>query len=231
MNISILNTPLFGLILTILAFHIGLFIFKKTKLPIFNPLLIGIIITMGIISFFKIPLDYFRKGGDYLTFLLAPATISLALPLYRQLDKLKKNFFPIIIGSIVGATTAIISIIILGKILKIDNILLISFMPKSITTPLGIELSKVLGGVPAITIFAIVVTGITGNIFAPIVCKYFRIKNSVARGIGIGISSHAVGTSKALEMGEIEGAMSALSIVISGIITFIIAPLFLSLVS
>lgn len=231
MNISILNTPLFGLILTILAFHIGLFIFKKTKLPIFNPLLIGIIITMGIISFFKIPLDYFRKGGDYLTFLLAPATISLALPLYRQLDKLKKNFFPIIIGSIVGATTAIISIIILGKILKIDNVLLISFMPKSITTPLGIELSKVLGGVPAITIFAIVVTGITGNIFAPIVCKHFRIKNSVARGIGIGISSHAVGTSKALEMGEIEGAMSALSIVISGIITFIIAPLFLSLVS
>ena len=108
--------------------------------------------------------------------------------------------------------------------------LLVSFMPKSITTPIGIELSKLLGGIPAITIFSILVTGISGNVFAPLVCKYFRIKHPVAKGIGIGISSHAVGTSKALEMGEIEGAMSALSIVIAGIITFIIAPIFIFLV-
>lgn len=230
MDISILNTSLFGLILTILAFEIGLYIFKKVKLPIFNPLLLGIIITMSVISFFDIPLEYFRKGGDYITFLLAPATISLALPLYRQLDKLKQNFFPIVIGSVVGAITAILSTIFLGKLLGIDKMLLVSFMPKSITTPIGIELSKLLGGVPAITIFAILVTGVAGNVFAPVVCKYFKIKHPVAKGIGIGISSHAVGTSKALEMGEIEGAMSALSIVIAGIITFIIAPIFIFLV-
>lgn len=229
MNMEILNTPLFGLILTIAAFHIGLFIFKKTKFPVLNPLLIGIIIVMIIMLVFNIPLDYFRKGGDYITFLLAPATISLALPLYRQLDKLKKNFVPIIIGSLVGAATAIISTVLLGKLLGIDKLLLLSFMPKSITTPIGIELSKLLGGVPAITIFAILVTGIAGNVLAPMVCRYFKIKHPVAKGIGIGISSHAVGTSKALEMGEIEGAMSALSIVISGIITFIIAPLFIFL--
>lgn len=229
MNISILNTPVFGLILTILSFHIGLFIFKKTKFPILNPLLIGIAIAMSVISFFNIPLDYFRRGGDFMTFLLAPATISLALPLYRQLDKLKKNFIPILIGSVVGAVTAIISTVIIGKILGIDKLLLISFMPKSITTPIGIELSTVLGGVPAITIFAIVVTGISGNIFAPIICRIFKIKHPVAKGIGIGIASHAVGTAKALEMGEIEGAMSALSIVISGIITFLIAPIFVFL--
>ena len=229
MDISILNTPLFGLILTISAFHIGLFVFKKTKFPIFNPLLIGIVIAMGVMSFFNIPLDYFRRGGDYMTFLLAPATISLALPLYKQLDKLKQNFLPIIIGSLVGAATAIVSTILLGKLLGIDKLLLVSFMPKSITTPIGIELSKLLGGVPAITIFAIIVTGIVGNVLAPAVCKCFKIKHPVAKGIGIGISSHAVGTSKALEMGEIEGAMSALSIVISGIITFIIAPLFIFL--
>ena len=229
MDISILNTPLFGLILTISAFHIGLFVFKKTKFPIFNPLLIGIVIAMGVMSFFNIPLDYFRRGGDYMTFLLAPATISLALPLYKQLDKLKQNFLPIIIGSLVGAATAIVSTILLGKLLGIDKLLLVSFMPKSITTPIGIELSKLLGGVPAITIFAIIVTGIVGNVLAPAVCKCFKIKHPVAKGIGIGISSHAVGTSKALEMGEVEGAMSALSIVISGIITFIIAPLFIFL--
>ncbi len=231
MDISILNTPLFGLILTISAFHIGLFVFKKTKFPIFNPLLIGIVIAMGVMSFFNIPLDYFRRGGDYMTFLLAPATISLALPLYKQLDKLKQNFLPIIIGSLVGAATAIISTILLGKLLGIDKLLLVSFMPKSITTPIGIELSKLLGGVPAITIFAIIVTGIVGNVLAPAVCKCFKIKHPVAKGIGIGISSHAVGTSKALEMGEVEGAMSALSIVVSGIITFLIAPLFIFLIS
>ena len=231
MNIAIFNTPLFGLILTISAFHIGLFIFKKTKFPIFNPLLIGIVIAMGVMSFFNIPLDYFRRGGDYMTFLLAPATISLALPLYKQLDKLKQNFLPIIIGSLVGAATAIVSTVLLGKLLGIDKLLLVSFMPKSITTPIGIELSKLLGGVPAITIFAIIVTGIVGNVLAPAVCKCFKIKHPVAKGIGIGISSHAVGTSKALEMGEVEGAMSALSIVVSGIITFLIAPLFIFLIS
>ena len=166
-----------------------------------------------------------------MTFLLAPATISLALPLYKQLDKLKQNFLPIIIGSLVGAATAIISTILLGKLLGIDKLLLVSFMPKSITTPIGIELSKLLGGVPAITIFAIIVTGIVGNVLAPAVCKCFKIKHPVAKGIGIGISSHAVGTSKALEMGEVEGAMSALSIVVSGIITFLIAPLFIFLIS
>ena len=230
MDITILNTPLFGLILTILSFEIGLFIFKKLKFPVLNPLLLGIVIAMSVISFFNIPLDYFRKGGDYITFLLAPATIALALPLYRQLEKLKKNLVPILIGSIVGAITAILSTILLGKLLGIDKMLLVSFMPKSITTPIGIELSKLLGGIPAITIFSILVTGISGNVFAPLVCKYFRIKHPVAKGIGIGISSHAVGTSKALEMGEIEGAMSALSIVIAGIITFMIAPIFIFLV-
>ena len=230
MDITILNTPIFGLILTILSFEIGLFIFKKLKFPVLNPLLLGIVIAMSVISFFNIPLDYFRKGGDYITFLLAPATIALALPLYRQLEKLKKNLVPILIGSIVGAITAILSTILLGKLLGIDKMLLVSFMPKSITTPIGIELSKLLGGIPAITIFSILVTGISGNVFAPLVCKYFRIKHPVAKGIGIGISSHAVGTSKALEMGEIEGAMSALSIVIAGIITFIIAPIFIFLV-
>lgn len=231
MDITILNTPLFGLILTILSFEIGLFIFKKLKFPVLNPLLLGIVIAMSVISFFNIPLDYFRKGGDYITFLLAPATIALALPLYRQLEKLKKNLVPILIGSIVGAITAILSTILLGKLLGIDKMLLVSFMPKSITTPIGIELSKLLGGIPAITIFSILVTGISGNVFAPLVCKYFRIKHPVAKGIGIGISSHAVGTSKALEMGEVEGAMSALSIVVSGIITFLIAPLFIFLIS
>lgn len=231
MSIEILNNPLFGLILTILSFNIGLFIFEKSKkFPLLNPLLIGGIVVIIIMKIFNIPLNYYQKGGVMLSFFLAPATIALALPLYRQIDKLKEHFFPIIIGALVGAVTAIVSIIFIGKALGIDTVLLKSFMPKSITTPLGIELSNLLGGIPAITIFAIIITGITGNAIAPFICKTFKIKHPVAKGLGIGISSHAVGTAKAIEMGEIEGAMSALSIVIAGIITFIVAPLLLFLI-
>lgn len=231
MDMKILDAPFFGLILTLASFNIGAYLFKKTKLPIFNPLLIGIVISIGIIFYFEIPLNYFRKGGDYITFLLAPATVSLGLPLYRQFERLKKNFVIIMIGALVGSLTAMISIIYFSKLLNIDKILLLSFIPKSITTPIGIEVSRLIGGVPAITIFSIVVTGITGNVLSPIIYKIFKISHPVAKGLGIGISSHAIGTSKALEMGEVEGAMSALSIVITGIITFMTAPLLIFLIN
>lgn len=230
MSITILNTPFFGIILTIASFNLGLFIFKKLKFPILNPLLIGTIIIIFIIEFFNIPLEYYKKGGDMITFFLAPATIALALPLYRQTSKLKTHFLPIIIGVIVGSITAILSVIFIGKLLGINDLIIKSFVPKSITTPLGIELSEVLGGIPAITIFAIIITGITGNIIAPTICNIFNIKHPIAKGLGIGISSHAVGTARAIEMGEIEGAMSALSIVITGIITFIVAPFLIFLI-
>jgi len=230
MDLTILNTPFFGIIITILAFNLGLYILKKSNLAILNPLLIGTIIIMSVISYFEIPLDYYKKGGDMMSFFLAPATIALALPLYRQLNKLKMYYIPILIGGIVGACSAILSVIFIGKLLGLNTVILKSFVPKSITTPLGIELSQVLGGIPAITIFAIIVTGITGNILAPLMCKIFRIKHPIAKGLGIGISSHAVGTAKALEMGEVEGGMSSLSIVIAGILTFIIAPFLIFLV-
>ncbi|WP_163470174.1 LrgB family protein [Fusobacterium sp. IOR10] len=230
MDLTILNTPFFGIIITIFAFNLGLYILKKSNLAILNPLLIGTIIIMSVISYFEIPLDYYKKGGDMMSFFLAPATIALALPLYRQLNKLKMYYIPILIGGIVGACSAILSVIFIGKLLGLNNVILKSFVPKSITTPLGIELSQVLGGIPAITIFAIIVTGITGNILAPVMCKIFRIKHPIAKGLGIGISSHAVGTAKALEMGEVEGGMSSLSIVIAGILTFIIAPFLIFLV-
>lgn len=230
MDLTILNTPFFGIIITIFAFNLGLYILKKSNLAILNPLLIGTIIIMSVISYFEIPLDYYKKGGDMMSFFLAPATIALALPLHRQLNKLKMYYIPILIGGIVGACSAILSVIFIGKLLGLNTVILKSFIPKSITTPLGIELSQVLGGIPAITIFAIIVTGITGNILAPVMCKIFKIQHPIAKGLGIGISSHAVGTAKALEMGEVEGGMSSLSIVIAGILTFIIAPFLIFLV-
>ena len=218
------SNPLFGIIISLIAFEIGKFIFKKTKMAIFNPLLIGTGIVILFLNYFKISVNNYMMGGDFIVFFLAPATVVLAIPLFRQLDLLKKNFVPIMAGGIVGSITAIVSVVVLGKIMGIDEKLLLSFMPKSITTPIGIELSTLLGGIPSITVFAVVVTGITGNVSAPYVLSMFKIKHPVAKGIGIGISSHAVGTSRAIEMGEVEGAMSALSIVIAGILTIAIAP-------
>lgn len=222
---GITNNPLFGVIISLIAFEIGKFIFNKTKLAIFNPLLIATIIVMGFLNFFYITVADYMLGGNLIVFFLAPATVVLAIPLFQQIDLLKKHFIPIIGGGIVGAVVAILSVIILGKLLGIDHQLLVSFMPKSITTPIGIELSKMLGGIPSITVFAIIITGITGNVTAPFIYSIFRIKNPIAKGLGLGISSHAVGTSRAIEMGKVEGAMSALSIVIAGILTIILAPI------
>ena len=222
---GITNNPLFGVIISLIAFEIGKFIFNKTKLAIFNPLLIATIIVMGFLNIFHITVVDYMLGGNLIVFFLAPATVVLAIPLFQQIDLLKKHFIPIIGGGIVGAVVAILSVIILGKLLGIDHQLLVSFMPKSITTPIGIELSKMLGGIPSITVFAIIITGITGNATAPFIYSIFRIKNPIAKGLGLGISSHAVGTSRAIEMGKVEGAMSALSIVIAGILTIILAPI------
>lgn len=221
----ITNTPLFGVILSLVAFEIGMCIFKKTKLAVFNPLLIATIIVMGILHFFDIKVENYMLGANFVVFFLAPATVVLAVPLFQKIDLLKKYFVPIIGGGIIGAVTAIISVVVIGKALGIDEKLLLSFMPKSITTPIGIEVSRMLGGIPSITVFAIIVTGITGNVTAPFIYSIFRVKHPVAKGLGLGISSHAVGTSRAIEMGEVEGAMSALSIVIAGILTLGLAPL------
>ncbi|MGL4424944.1 MAG: LrgB family protein [Cetobacterium sp.] len=220
---ELLNNPLFGLTISFLAFEIGQYLFKKTNFPLFNPLLVGSALVLGFLYFFSIPLEYYSKGGDMIEFFLIPGTVLLAVPLYKQLNLLKKYYIPILIGGLVGAITTISCTIILSKLLGIDKALLISFIPKSITTPIGIEVSKNLGGIVPITIFSIVLTGVCGNIFAPTICKLFKISHPVARGVAIGISSHAGGTAKAIEMGEVEGAMSALSIVIAGVITLIFA--------
>lgn len=221
----ITNNPFFGLLLSLSVFKIGKYIFRKTQSPLCNPLMIGILLTIGFLKFFKIPLEHYMIGGNYIIFLLGPATVVLAIPLYKQLPLLKKYFGPVMIGAFVGSFVAIVSVVVLGKMFGFDLKLILSFMPKSITAPLGIEVSNMLGGIPAVTIFGILITGVFGNVAAPFICKVFCIKHPVAKGIGIGVASHAIGTSKAMEMGEIEGAMSALSIVIAGILTLIWAPI------
>lgn len=217
----LLGNKLFGVVLSLLMFQVGKYIFEKTRFPLFNPLLVAGVLIIGIFKTFNIPLRYYTEGSGIIEFFLAPATVLLAIPLYRQLDQLKKYWLPIITGGVVGSVTAIMSVYFGGKLLGIDAQLIRSFMPKSITTAFGIELSEMIGGIPSITVFSIVVTGITGNIMAVFLYKLLGDIHPIAKGVGIGVASHAVGTSKAIEMGEIEGAMSALSIVIAGVVTIV----------
>ena len=213
------NNIFFGLFISLISFEIGLIIYRKTKFPLFNPLLIAIIIVIGFLKIFNIDFDTYNKSGQFINMFLGPATIVLAVPLYKQFELLKKNLVPILIGITIGSLVGILSIISISVFLKLDSIITISLLSKSVTTPIGIEITKQLGGLTPVTVLAIIISGIVGAIVAPTVCKVFKITNPVAIGVGIGTASHAVGTSKALEIGETEGAMSSLSIGIAGVIT------------
>lgn len=222
-----IDTPNFGILISVIMFEIGLYINKKTKIPLFHPLLISIGLIIITLLVFDIPLESYEKGGNMISFFLGPATVILAVPLYKQINLLKEHTMPILIGILAGVITSVISVIGLTKLFGYEEDMIYSMIPKSITTPIGIEVSDTIGGIPSITVVAIIVTGIVGAVIAPFICKLFKIKNNVAIGIAIGTSSHAVGTSKAMEMGETEGAMSGLAIGLAGLLTALLVPIIL----
>ena len=225
---NVFDTEIFGIILTILFFNIGIYIQKKTNKPIFNPLLIAILGIILFLSITRIPYESYKLGGDRINFFLSPVTIVLAVPLYKQFDLFKKYLLEILICISCGVVVSFISIKLIGHFTNADVDIINSLIPKSITTPMGISLTKTLNGVEAITVVSIILTGILGAIISPIVFKIGKINNPVAKGIALGTSAHALGTTKALEMGEVEGAMSGLSIGISGIITVILIPIIIN---
>ncbi len=222
---ELISSPMFGIIISIIAYELGLIINKKTKLALFNPLLLSILIIMAILSIFKINLGDYDNGGKLISIFLSPATVILAVPLYSKLDVLKKNLKEIIAGITVGVLTSITSVLVLAKLFGLDKNMELSLIPKSITTPVGIELSKEIGGIPSVTVAAIIITGIIGSIIGPQVCRLFKIKDKVAMGIAMGACSHAVGTAKALEIGEVEGAMSGLAIGVTAVITVLLTTI------
>ena len=224
---EVLNTPFFGIVMTIVVYETGVFCSRKFKLAICNPMLIASILLIGFLLLTGVSLETYNIGGDYISIFLAPATAVLAVPLYKQLDNLKKNIIPIVIGIFTGCIVSFALVSLCMFIFEIDVVLHYSLLPKSITIPMGMELSRIIGGIPSITIASIVITGITGGVVAPIVCKVCKIKHPVAQGIAIGTSAHAIGTAKALEMGEVQGAMSSLAIGVCGVFTTILTPILL----
>ena len=225
------NNMFFGIFISLIAFEIGLFIYKKTKLPIFNPLLTATILIIYFLKIFNIDFDTYNNGGQFINIFLGPATIVLAVPLYKKLNLLKENFLPIFSGILVGSLVSVLSVISIATFLGLDNSLTVSLLSKSVTTPIGIEITNSLGGSSSITVLAIVLSGIIGAIVGPTVFKVLKINNPISRGVSLGTASHAVGTSKALEIGEQEGAMSSLSIGVAGLVTVFLAPLCYSLLS
>lgn len=225
---NIFNTEIFGILTTIIFFNIGIYIQKKTKKTIFNPLLIAILGIILFLSITNIPYENYKLGADIINMFLGPVTIVLAVPLYKQFDLFKKYLVEILIGITCGVLVSFISIKLVGHFTNADINIINSLIPKSITTPMGISLTKVLNGIEAITVVAIILTGILGAMISPIIFKIGKINHPVAKGIALGTSAHALGTTKALEMGEVEGAMSGLSIGISGIITVILIPIIIN---
>lgn len=221
-----IQNPLFGLFITIFAYCIGISINKKFKRTIYNPLAIAIILIIIFLKVFNISYEDYSRGGDIITLFLGPATAALALSVYRQRRLLKKHFLAIFVGTGVGSLTSVGSIAIMGKLLNIDAPTLSSLLPKSVTTPIAIAISASIGGIPAVTVAAVIITGLLGSLFAPLLIKIFNIKHPVAQGVGIGACSHALGTSKAIELGEDIGAMSGISIAFSGLFTVIFALAF-----
>lgn len=218
-----------GVFITLGAYFLGIFIKQKWKLAIFNPLLLAIIFTMIFLLVSRMPYDVYYEGAQYISYLLTPATVSLAIPLYEQFEPLKKNVRAILVGIVTGVLTSMVSVLALAVIFRFDHAEYVTFLPKSITTAIGMGVSEELGGYVAITVAVIIITGIIGNMIAEAVCRMFHITEPVAKGIAIGSASHAVGTTKAMEMGEVEGAMSSLSIVLSGLLTVFGAMIFANL--
>jgi len=223
------NSAFFGVVVSILGYEIGLFLKKKFNNGIFNPLLISILFVMAALVIFKVDFESYNNGAKYLSYLLTPATVCLAIPLYEQLDLLKNNFTAIIIGIFSGVAASLISVFLFALLFQFTHEQYVTLLPKSITTAIGMGISEELNGIVTITVAVIIVTGIIGNILAEVICKVFHIHEPIAKGIAIGTSSHAIGTSKAMEIGEIEGAMSGLAIAVAGLFTVIGASIFANL--
>lgn len=220
----------FGAAISILTYELGVFLKRKLKWTICNPLLISIVAVILFLVAFDIPYESYNAGAKYLSYLLTPATVCLAIPLYEQVELLKKHSRAIAAGLVSGVLTSALCVFVLARLFDFDHAQYVTLLPKSITTAIGMGISEELGGYVTITVAVIVITGVIGNILAETICHIFKIEEPVAKGIAIGSSSHALGTVKAMEMGEIEGAMSSLSIAVAGLLTVVAAPVFAGLI-
>lgn len=225
-----IDTPLFGFTISIIIYFISVFISKRLRMPLLNPLLLSIAAIIFMLKTFDIDLETYNLGGNIITFFLAPATISLAVPLYKQWDVFKKNYLIIISGVLIGVMTGVFTTIILSKLFNFDKLLMTALIPKNTTTPIAIEIANMLGTNASLTVTFVILSGTFGYVIGEYILNIFRINNKIAKGIALGTASHVMGTTKAMELGDVEGAMSSIAITLSGIITIAIVPFIFKLI-
>ncbi len=226
MNSILSASSFFGLMITIAAYLLGRKLQQRFRRWYCNPMILSIAMIIIFLLVFRIDYDTYNRSAKYLSDLLTPATVCFAIPLYRQLQRLKDHAAAILCGTAAGAVTGLACVLGLSVLFRLDHASYVTLLPKSITTAMAIGISGELGGYPAITVIVIAITGTLGNVAAPAALKLFRITDPVAKGIAIGSASHAMGTARAMELGETEGAMSSLAIVLCGLITVVGASFF-----
>ena len=229
MNEFLSQLPLFSLVLTIGAYQIGLFFQRKWKTPLCNPLLISVALIVAVMQVTGFPVETYQAYMKIFSWLITPATVALAAPLYQQLQRLKKNLPAILAGVAAGAIAALGSVFALCALFGLDRQTTVSLLPKSITTAIGMVISGQNGGIEALTSLVIAFTGIVGCVTGPILCKLLKLDHPIAQGVAFGTSAHVIGTSKASELGSIQGAVSSLSLVTAGILTAVLFPFVVTL--
>lgn len=223
---ALLESPFFGIALTVLAYWLGVQAQKRTGLVICNNMIVSVALLIAVLTLFHIPYEAYYEGGSVINMFLGPATACMAVTVYAKKDLLRRSWLPVLVGCLTGVVVSVGSILVMSRLFGLDAAMTASLLPKSVTTPIATAVSEGHGGIVSITVAAVIVTGILGNLTAPFLVKLFRVKDPVAVGLGIGACSHAMGTAKALEMGETEGAMSGLAIGMCGIITAVAALFF-----
>ena len=226
MSEMLMTSAFFGVTVSLLTYMLGLWLKKKFKFAFLNPLLIAIVLTLIVVVACHMDYATYYEGAKYLSYLLTPATVCLAIPLYEQLEQLKRHWKAILTGILSGVLTSLGCVLAMAALFGLTHETYVTLLPKSITTAIGMGVSEELGGQVSITAAVIIVTGVFGNVVGELVLKLFRIREPVAKGVALGTSAHAIGTSKAMELGEVEGAMSSLSIAVAGLLTVIGASIF-----
>lgn len=216
----------FGVAISLAAYEIGRLLQARFRLAVLNPLLIAIALTLGTVALLEVDYESYYNGAKYLSYLLTPATVSLAVPLYEQVALLKRNARALAAGILSGIFASLASVLILAKLFRLSHVQYVTLLPKSITTAIGMGVSELLGGLVPVTAAVIIITGILGNVLAEGIFRLFGIRARVAKGLALGTAAHAIGTARAMEIGEVEGAMSSLAITVCGILTAAAASFF-----
>ena len=225
----ILNSAASGVFISLAAYGIGTLVKRKWKSALANPLLIAIILVILFLKLSGVEYETYNASAKYLTYLLAPATVSLAIPMYERMQLLKENYAAILTGILSGVLASLVCVLAMALVFHLSQVEYVTLLPKSVTTAIGMDIAKELGGHSEIAAAVIIITGVLGNMAAEPICRIFAIRHPVAKGIALGTSAHAIGTAKAMEMGETEGAMSSLAIVVAGVCTVVGATVFAGL--